>query len=797
MKLSFKSPFGIRFKLVFLSSFLLVIPWLGYKYILEMEGYLNRGQEEIVLGTAQALATALNERPELFDEGSYSPARRTEDLYVYPIFSPIGLVDGSLIDWGPYQQYEVDYGADDQIITGLNPLPPPEPVSRDTPVIPFRYQGTSSEGSGYDEGIPIDQFIPRELFALTLPEPEPEPEPESITLGSNSLSFKSMVGEHNGALYAYFKVVDDNIVYRSRDALSVNRSDFLQITVLSPDENGIARYIVAPYEPEFIFPYRVAEDFSVIAEDETNARRTRRISGQWYETGGGYEVELQIPMDMIGERLGFAFFDVDDPERRSVDSVVATFDAPDVAGLGSLRRPTPEIDRIVAGMGHNNSHIQVVDRSGRVLLTVGDIQSATGLRLTPSLIDEGANKYWRYVQESWRYVQDRFLNPIYYRILTRPSNDFSDGLYSGVTREGTHIDSALTGTAMTQFRTLADSDTRLLEAAHPIIAGGEVMGAVVVDQNMNGLRAFRNQSLEQLFNTMLAVMLVVAFGLFFFASRISSRIRVLRNQAEGIIDNTGRLQNTIVASRNSDEIGDLSRSFSSIVERLSQYTNYLENMSSRLSHELRTPVTVVRSSLENLSMTESKEDSAVYLERAEEGISRLNLILTNMSEATRLEQMLQTSEKEKIELNEVVHGCVEGYKLAYPDSSFETDLPKYPIHVLGVPEYIAQLLDKLIANAGEFSYPDQPITIYCRALRDHAVLKVSNAGPWLPEEMKDRLFDSMISVRPQEKQKQPHLGMGLHIARLIADFHGGSIRADNRSDREGVVITLVVPLSYR
>ena len=250
-------------------------------------------------------------------------------------------------------------------------------------------------------------------------------------------------------------------------------------------------------------------------------------------------------------------------------------------------------------------------------------------------------------------------------------------------------------------------------------------------------------------------------------------------------------------SRNSDEIGDLSRSFSSIVERLTQYTNYLENMSSRLSHELRTPVTVVRSSIENLGLTEKSEESAVYIERAEEGINRLNLILTNMSEATRLEQMLQTSEKEKIDLVRVMSGCVEGYKLAYPYANFELDATNSVIHVAGVPEYIAQLLDKLIANAVEFTYPDQPILVDCRALRDHAVIRVSNAGPSLPEEMKDRLFDSMISVRPQEKQRQPHLGMGLHIARLISDFHGGRIRADNRQDQEGVTITVVIPLFYK
>ncbi len=727
MNLTFKNPFGIRFKLVFLSSFLLVIPWLGYQYILEMEDYLRRGQEQTVLGTAQALATALNERPELFNEGSYSPARRADDLYVYPIFSPLSLDDGSLLDWREYQQYEVTYDGRDYLSTSLNP----------------------------------SRLHDRE----------------------GSLSFKNMVGEYNGSLYAYFKVKDDRIVYRSRDALSVHRSDFLQISMMSPEGNEINRYVIAPHEPEFLYPFKVNPDYSEPVHED-------RISGQWYETDSGYEVELQIPMEMLGERLGFAIFDVDDARSRYVDTAVATSPLDDVEHLGSLRRPTPEIDRIVAGMGHNNSRIQVVDRSGRVLLTVGDIQSATGLQVTESLSEQPLNKYWR-------YVQDRVLNPLYYQLLTKPSNDFIDELYSDVAREGAHIDSALTGVPLTQFRTLQDNQTRLLEAAHPILADGEVLGAVVVDQNMNGLRTFRNQAMESLFNTILAVMIMVALGLFFFASRISSRVRSLRNQAEGIIDDTGRVRNTIVPTRSSDEIGDLSRSFASIVERLTQYTSYLENMSSRLSHELRTPVTVVRSSLENLGMTERSKDSSVYLDRAEEGISRLNLILTNMSEATRLEQMLQTSEKEKIDLNEVLFGCVEGYKLAYPDSIFETDIPQQPIYVNGVPEYIAQLLDKLIANAVEFSYERQPIMIYCRPLRDHAVIKVSNAGPNLPEEMKDRLFDSMISVRPQEKQKQPHLGMGLHIARLITDFHGGHIRAENRSDREGVVVTVVIPLFYR
>ncbi len=727
MSFTLKKLFGIRFKLVFLSSFLLILPWLGYRYILEMEEYLRLGQEQVVLGTAQALATALNERPELFDEANYSPARRSNDLYVYPIYYPLALDDGNLLDWQEYQQYEVTYDNRNYLRTPLNPA------------------------RNYDK--------------------------------EDSLQFNAMVGEYNRSLYAYFRVVDDYPVYRSRDALSLTRSDFLHIAMLAPQGREINHFVIAPHEPEFLYPFKVNGDFS-------NPEYENRISGQWYATKDGYEVELQIPLGMLGSKLGFAFYDVDDTESRQVETVIATSNVNSVEGLGSLLRPTPEIDRIVDGMGESGSRIQVVDRTGRVLLTAGDIQTATGLMLVNEDTGMGSNRYWQTFNE-------KVLQPLYYRILTKPSNDFIDELYTGVTREGDHIDAALDGVPQTQFRTLTDTETRILGAAHPILANGEVLGAVVVDQNMNGIRTFRNQALETLFNTMLAVMLVVVLGLFVFASRISRRIRLLRNQAEKIIDDSGRVRNTIEASGNSDEIGDLSRSFASIVERLTQYTSYLENMSSRLSHELRTPVTVVRSSLENLGMVAANEESAIYIERADEGIRRLNTILTNMSEATRLEQMLQTSEKEKINLVAVIRGCVEGYEMAYPQATFELDVSGSPIYVDGVPEYIAQLMDKLVANAVEFSFPGEPIRVFCHAMRDHAIIKVINHGPYLPGEMKGRLFDSMISVRPQEKQKQPHLGMGLHIARLIAEFHGGSIRADDLVDTRGVAITVVLPLFFK
>jgi two-component system sensor histidine kinase ChvG len=729
MSFVFKKLSSIRTRLVLVSSFLLVIPWLGYQYILEMEGYLSRAQEQTVLGTARALATALSERPELFNDSAYSRATEGVDLYVYPVFYPLAIDDGNLLDWRDYQQYEQHY---EEGSTNANPA---------NALTSFR----------------------------------------TASLPGDPLSFRLMLGEYNRSLFAYLRVKDDNIVLRDRESLRVDRSDSLRLAFINPD-GAFERYVISPYDDEFIYPYRIGNDIA----DISSLQYEPRITGRWTKTPDGYEVELRLPLEMLGDRLAISVFDVDETEERRLAAIVSTAGVNNSEELGSLRRPTPEIDRIVSAMGLSNSRVQVVDRSQRVLLSEGDIQNASGLMLDDE--SQTSNPGLSGV------LKESLLRPLYNQILSKPISNFVDELYQAGSLDGEYIISALQGVPNTTFRTLEDGETRILAAAFPIMDDGQVLGAVLVDQNMNGIRTFRNQALELLFDTMLGIMLLVITVLFLFASALISRLRSLRNQAELIIDDSGRIHNTIQASRSSDEIGDLSRSFANILDRLTQYTHYLENMSSRLSHELRTPVTVVRSSLENLRLAANKEESDTYIRRAEEGIARLNLILTNMSEASRLEQILKSSEKEKIDLSKIIPACVEGYSQIYPSLSFQKEISESAVMIEGNADYIVQLMDKLIANAVEFSFEDKPIRIKCVSQDNEAVISVANSGPYLAEEMKDRIFDSMVSMRPEGKKTQPHLGMGLHIARMISDYHGGDIYADNLLDEKGVIVVLRIPL---
>jgi two-component system, OmpR family, sensor histidine kinase ChvG len=312
---------------------------------------------------------------------------------------------------------------------------------------------------------------------------------------------------------------------------------------------------------------------------------------------------------------------------------------------------------------------------------------------------------------------------------------------------------------------------------------------VVVEETTNAIRSLSNRTLEKVVAVTLVVFVLAAIVLLAFASRLSLRLSRLRDEAEDAIDSQGRVKKLIAGSKSQDEIGDLSRSFSTALERLAQYNAYLEKLGGRLSHELRTPITVVRSSLENLKLASLPEEARVYTERAAEGLARLDTILTRMSEATRLESLVRQPERERFDAREVLRGCVSGYAPVFPGVRFALSLPEKPVMLRGAPDLYAQMLDKLAANAADFSSRDEPVRI---RLDEKGTLTVSNSGPLLPAEMTGRLFESMVSVRT-DGGRQPHLGLGLYMVRLIAEFHGGEARAANREDGSGVVMRVACP----
>lgn len=447
---------------------------------------------------------------------------------------------------------------------------------------------------------------------------------------------------------------------------------------------------------------------------------------------------------------------------------------------GPARAASAEVELVIRGLQRAGSRIWVIDQERNLLALEGSLSGTT----EPPAPPEGP----------WGRFEAAVLRPFYALLLERPREDFDDALPESVLSGGRAVDAALAGAPATRWRQTPDRRAVVLAAAHPIWNGTEVVGAVVAEATTNSVLTLRNRVLEQLLTVTLATFVVGAGTLLLFASRLSSRIRRLRDDAESAIDAQGRVRRPLRAVADGDEIGDLSRSFATLLDRLREYTDYLERIADRLSHELRTPVAVVSSSLENLKSQPLPEASRVYIERAEDGVRRLDIILTRITEATRLERMLADAEREPFDLGRVVSGCVAGYAGAFPQARFTLRLPDRRIAMTGAPDLIAQMLDKLVANAVDFSAPGEPIEVAVVAAPGGATLSVSNIGPPLPAAMRERLFESMVSMRGGSAQgEEPHLGLGLFIVRLIAQFHGGHASARDRADGRGVVFEVLLP----
>ena len=695
--MKFEVPFGIRGQVFLVSLVLLAIPWVGYRYILEVENFLRQGQERTLSGTAQAIATALHDRQQLFEPIAGSERKGSRLLYARSLAKPI-VLDGEDGDW-----------------RGQN-------------VKSLLYQDSTNE-----------------LF-----------------------SFTQQTGKYDQFLFFLFEIHDPKVISLGKANNEIDQVDHLDLALGRGDADAMRFRLALAAAPQ-------VQAFRILISDDSSERLETdiRIQAAWQKTKSGYRLEVRIPLEIVGGKVGFNVVNI---------SNSADFQSIDQLGSGkallSVVIPGVEIDSILRGMGRANARVWVVDHLGRVLARTGSLQTTRSKPTAPT--DASWYKRWA------RQLHDATLRQVYVRLLQSPSKPFVDDFENATELEGKAIEAAFNGAAGTQWRMTKDRGAIVLSAAQPIWVGDRVAGAVIAEETTNEILALRNQALERLFNVAAAVILLGSLTLLLFATRLSKRIRLLRDQAEQALDSKGRIKSLVAGSTAKDEIGDLSRSFSELLRRLADYNGYLEQMAGRVSHEFRTPIAVVRSSLDNLRQQSLTDDATVYVNRAQQGIERLTVILHRMSEATKLEQSLQTAEREHFNLSDVLSGCVDGYRGVHPNIPIHLRLPQTQTWMVGAPDLIAQMLDKLVGNAVDFRHDGSSIDIRLDASSSSAKIIVTNEGPALPTEMQQQLFDSMVSLRPPQSSDEAHLGLGLYIVRLIAEFHDGQARLENRPDGKGV-----------
>ena len=498
---------------------------------------------------------------------------------------------------------------------------------------------------------------------------------------------------------------------------------------------------------------REMERFLLAAQEEALAATARAVATALHDRP---QLHAYRPVDESALRR-----EAEEELRRLTGGEAVPVPGPAPASTGeSAVRPGAgeEIGAILRAVERTSSRIWVVSRDYRVLALAGSLRRVDAE--PPGLLERAVG-----------------------RLFGLPNEEFEDPIASEAVAAGRGVAAALQGAAGVRTRTTQDGRAVVVSAAQPIWLGNEVAGVVVVEETTHRIASLRSQALARLLVATLAAFGLAGAVLLWFATRISRRIRLLRDEAEAAIDTHGRVTRLLAASGARDEIGDLSRSFTTVLQRLARYNAYLEGMAGRLSHELRTPIAVVRSSLENLRASRGEDEARTYVARAEEGLSRLSTILSRMSEASRLEQGLSSAVREEYDAVPVVRGCVDGYRSAYPQAAFSLATPDEPVLLEGSADLLAQMLDKLVENAVDFHAPSTVIRI---SLDVAGRLRVENDGPVLPEVIRDSLFESMVSERKDRSGATPHLGLGLYVARLIAEFHGGRLVAEDLPGATGV-----------
>ena len=584
--------------------------------------------------------------------------------------------------------------------------------------------------------------------------------------GEDELSFKLLLGQHGQNLYVLLQVRDPQITYYQPTSEQTLSSDYVQL-VLGDEYQVKDSYYFAPSAPGRFNPFRIEMIPDEWDEPQEYIRYATNISAEWQPVSGGYNLEIALPIYVIKERMGLIVADAEKQDDETIFKKAGTAGPNTAKRPGRLLKPSRRIEQIITRLDTTpGRRIWVLDSQGQVLASVGNLR---------------------------RDFSRHPLNIFYKMILPSVSERFTDDLAGASLLQGEEIQSALQGNTESRWRSTSDGKAVIVSAATPVWITGSVGGVVVVEETTNNIQMLQRDALVNLVNKTLLVFLVITMLLLAFATRLSFRLRKLSHEAAQAIDEHGRVTGTMSVSKSTDEIGDLSRNYSAMLERLRQYNNYLESLAGKLSHELRTPMAVVQSSLDNLQSGIEGKDK-VYLERAQEGIQRLNTLVTRLSEAAKLEQALQSAELETVDLNKMLEQTVEGYQLAYKQKTFELSLPPAPVMKRLSPDLFLQMLDKIVSNAVDFSKEGESIKIELAVENNNITLNVINFGSTLPKEMEGQLFNSMVSVRQKKENNTPHLGLGLYIARMIAEFHYGYIKAANLENGKGVCFSMVFPV---
>jgi len=354
------------------------------------------------------------------------------------------------------------------------------------------------------------------------------------------------------------------------------------------------------------------------------------------------------------------------------------------------------------------------------------------------------------------------------------------------------VEAALAGTPQAGVR-LSEDGERVVSVSIPVRHVRQVLGVLTLEAgDVDAILSAQRRALVPFALVALAVSLFSSLLLHVFVARpvmrlsaAADQVRMQRARAISLPELEGR----------KDEIGDLARSLETMTLALSDRMDAIERFAADVSHEIKNPLTSIRSALETLDLVKDKAQREKLTALLQADVRRLDRLITDISNASRLDAELSRDRPRAVDLGRLLTEIVGVYQTTLKPGDptvVLAPLPTSPARVLGRDGPLGQVIRNLIDNARSFSPPGGQVRVALtrdpgdpeRPLR----ITVADDGPGIPPDNLETVFERFYTSRPKGTAFGSNSGLGLSIVRQIVEAHGGRVWAVNRKDADGAVL---------
>ncbi|SNS88201.1 sensor histidine kinase [Tropicimonas sediminicola] len=325
----------------------------------------------------------------------------------------------------------------------------------------------------------------------------------------------------------------------------------------------------------------------------------------------------------------------------------------------------------------------------------------------------------------------------------------------------------------------------LFAVASPILQGERIVGIVAAASAAGEVDDLVRKEREQVLQ-MFVIAILVSIGLsLVLASTIANPLSDLAAAAEIGRDRNarkmapGRVRIPDLTGR-PDEIGRLSGALRGMVAALYDRIDANEQFAADVAHEIKNPLASLRSAVGTMRVAKREDQREKLLDVIDHDVRRLDRLVSDISNASRLDSELVKEDEEQFDLLHMLHNLTDylGEDAKSKGVEFITDLPKQPIMVYGLEARLAQVFVNLITNAVSFCEEGDAVRVWVRKRENRVLVVFEDTGPGIPEQALTKIFNRFYSERPPG-QFGDHSGLGLAISKQIVEAHGGVIWAEN------------------